>query len=266
MKRALPVLFAVLATLILASCATSNPFGEANPFVYAIGEEGSYVFTTTDRETVKAFADFGPLDYRRVTGCYDPYTGDMYGAVEGSFGKGTVDTALDLSGQFEKVTDTITYYIHKESGLQLYVPARGILLFSSTDVAALYKSTFLEASRTVNPDLALRILSSATGVYVYRPWKLPDFGFNLSDASTERFESIVILSDNVKYNVLFNMTAKEYAHSFITLLKAAYTTALREAGQRTDVAYLKSIILEDGSTVMLLDQEFDSSLLGNLFN
>lgn len=265
MKIQIPV-FCLLLCLVLVSCATTNPFGDDNPYVYGIGDRGQYVFTTTDRGTAQVFANLEVLDYSRVTGCFDPATGFMYGAIEGSFGKTAVNTALGLSGQFEKNRSGITYWTHKESGMQVFVPANGIVLFASEDIESVYDTTYLNPSRGTDTILADRILGASTGVYVSSPLLMPDLGFNIADAAMERFDFILLISDGIKYDVLFGLTDSSFADSFLTLLRSAYVGALREAGKKVDTSYLRQIILKDGTTVYLKDQDYTYELVPSILH
>ena len=259
----LPV--AVILLVLLVSCGTSNPFGEKNPFVYSIEQEGSYVFTTTDKNTVNSFADFGPLEYKRVSGFYNPDSGLFCGAVEGSFSKVAVNTALSVSKLFEKVKEgKFTFYRHKESGLQLYAPANGIILFSNGYVEDLYNQAFVNRSENSHAELATRILSASTGVYVSSPTVLPDLGFDISSEAAERFDYIVILSDSEIYNAEFSMKTEKFADSFLTLIRTAYTTALREKGEKINTSYLKTIMLKKDNSVFLLEQDYDSKLISGI--
>lgn len=259
----LPV--AVILLILLVSCGTSNPFGEKNPFVYSIEQEGSYVFTTTDKNTVNSFADFGPLEYKRVSGFYNPDSGLFCGAVEGSFSKAAVNTAMSVSKQFEKVKEgKFTFYRLKEGGLQLYAPANGIILFSNGSVSDLYAQSFVNKTENSHAELATRILSASTGVYVYSPTVLPDLGFDISAEAAERFDYIVILSDSEKYNAEFSMKTDKFADSFLTLIRTAYTTALREKGEKIYTTYLKTIMLKKDNSVYLLEQDYDSKLISGI--
>lgn len=265
MRKALFPVLAVVLSLILASCATQNPFGEKNPYVYVIGQKGSYVFSTTDKEVAESFAELDALEYKRVTGCFDPLTGRMYGAIEGDFRKGTVNTGLSVSGQFEKVKDgEITYWKHRESGIELFVPANGIILFATSGIADVIQRTFINPVPSARADLASSIISVQTGVYVNEPVLMPDLGLDLDSASAERFDYIMLLSDGKKYDLDFGLKTEDYASTFLTLLRAAYVTALREAGEKVDVGVLKNMVYSNGKTVYLKEQVFDNRIITSI--
>ncbi len=265
MRKALLPVFAVVLCLVLASCATQNPFGEENPYVYVIGQKGSYVFSTTDKEVAQSFAELEPLEYSRVTGCFDPLTGRMYGAIEGDFRRGSVNTGLSLSGQFEKVKDTgITFWRHRESGIELYVPANGIILFATSGISDVRQSTFINPVPSERADLASRIISVQTGVYVDEPVSIPDVGLDLDSASSEKFDYIILLAEGRKYDLDFGLKTEDYASTFLTLLRAAYVASLREAGEKVDVSLLKNIVYSNGKNVYLKEQVFDNSIITSI--
>ncbi len=265
MRKALLPALAVVLCLLLASCATPNPYGEENPYVYVIGQKGSYVFSTTDSEVASNFADLGPLQYRRVTGCLDPVTGRMYGAIEGDFRKGYVNTGLSVSGQFDKIRGKgLTYWKHRESGIELAVPANGIILFATDGIAGVVESTFTNPVLNERTDLASRIISVDTGVYVEKPVVMPDVGLDLDGAATERFDYIMLLADTSKYDLDFGLTTENYASSFLTLLRAAYVAALKEAGEKVNVSALKDIVFSSGKNVYLKEQVFDKKIISSI--
>lgn len=261
----LPV--AVVLLILLVSCGTTSPYGEKNPFVYSIGQEGSYVFTTTDKETIAALADIDKLKINRVTGCYDPETGLFYGAVEGSFSKGIVNTGLSVSKQVQKVRGSkITYYRQTDGDLCFYAPSNGILFFANYDIENLYLSIFKEKTAQADTVLASKILSASSGMYVKSPTMIPDLGLGLSKETAERFDSIVLLSDSEKYSVDFSLRTQDFSDSFFKLIKTAYTTALKEAGEKIDVNQLKVVILQNGLTVTLTDQDYDPSVFTGMID
>ena len=267
MKRVFFLSFAVLILFLLVSCGTSNPFGEKNPIVYSMGQEGSYVFTTTDRETVSAFVDLDKISYNRLTGCFDPQTGVFYGAVEGKFKKSIVNTGLSFSKELEKVKgDYITYYRQGDGGLCFYVPANGIVFFANSDIERLYKSVFIDHSQSPDPALSTAILTASTGVYVRSPKEILNIGLDLSSENAERFDYMLLLSDSRKYSVDFSLKTQGYSDSFFKLIKTAYTTSLKEKGEKIDLAYLKDIIVQHGLKVTLSDQEYSPSVFAGVFN
>ena len=265
MRKALLPVFCVVLCFILASCATQNPFGEKNPYVYVIGQKGSYVFSTTDKEVAQSFAELDPLEYKRVTGCFDPLTGRMYGAIEGDFKRGIVNTGLSLSGQFEKVREKdFSYWKHKDSGIELFVPANGIILFATSGIADVRQSTFLNPVPTERADLASVIVSVDTGVYVNEPVEIPDVGLDLDSAAAEKFDYIMLLANGNRYDLDFGLKTEDYASTFLTLLRAAYVTALREAGEKVDVKALKDIVYGSGKTVYLKEQVLDNKIITSI--
>lgn len=265
MRKALLPVFAVVLCLVLASCATQNPFGEENPYVYVIGQKGSYVFSTTDREVAQSFAELDPLEYSRVTGCFDPLTGRMYGAIEGDFRRGVVNTALSLSGQFEKIkASEFTYWRHRESRIELFVPANGIILFATSGIEDVRQSTFINPVPAARADLASRIITAQTGVYVDSPVTMPDVGLDLDNAASEKFDYIMLLADGRRYDLDFGLRTEDYASTFLTLLRAAYVTSLREAGEKVDVSVLKNIVYSNGKNVYLKEQVFDNRIITSI--
>lgn len=267
MKRVFFLSAVVVIMLLLVSCGTSNPFGEKNPIVYSIGQEGSYVFTTTDKETVKAVVDLDKLNYKRVSGVYNPQSGVLYGAVEGSFSRGIINTGLSFSKDLKKVKgDKITYYSLADGTMSFYVPANGIVFFANSDIERYYNSVFIDHTEQSDPALSTAILSESTGVYVINPSVIPNIGFDFSDQNAERFNYLLLLSDSVKYCLKFGLKTHNYSDSFFKLIKASYTTSLKEQGIKPDLNYLKNIIVQDGLIVTLSDQVYNPAIFTSLIN
>ncbi len=250
--------------LMLASCASVNPFTEDNPFVGAIAEDGKYIFTTTDYEEFLSL----PLEIERVSGSFDPQTEVLFGAIEGKFSKTIVTAGLNASGQFtKKKGSSITYWIHKESAIEVYVPASGIILFSTANVEQIYEKYFVEKkSNKLEPQIISSLYSNTSALYVKNPKKLPEMDMDLSGFAVDRFDFILLVADKEKYSTAFNLTTEEYANSFFTVLKASYVTMLRQNGQKPDTEYLKLIITQEGNTVNLLDQKMDKNYILRIFN
>lgn len=260
------ILLCLLVLFFLVSCASVNPFNDERPFIGAIAEDGKYLFTTTDSEAILSL----PIKINRVSGSFDPDTGVLFGAIEGAFSKTIVTAGIDASGQFTKAKeDGFTYWTHKESGIQVTVPASDIILFSTSRVKEVYDRTFGEKDYESRLDGSVikDLFSSVSGLYVNRPTQLPQTDLDLSEAAVERFDHIIIIADTETYDTGFTLTTREYSDSFFKLLKAAYTTMLKKNSQKIDLQYLKQIITQDGTTVRLLDQSLDENyILGIIQN
>ncbi|MCR5761586.1 MAG: hypothetical protein K6F82_06315 [Sphaerochaetaceae bacterium] len=250
--------------LSLVSCASMNPFTEENPFIGAIAEDGKYIFTTTDYESILSL----PIDIQRISGSYDPQTETMYGVIEGDFSKTIVNAGIKASGQFTKnKEDKLTYYVHNETGIQVTVPASGIILFSTDNIKEIYNRYFTKEKETVlDRDIISKLYSDVSGVYVKSPTELPQTGIDLSDAAVERFDYILLISDYDKFDTAFTLTTEEYADSFFKLLKAAYISMLKQNGEKADVSYLKLIITQEGNTIYLKDQDLEKNYVLQIFN
>lgn len=250
--------------LMLVSCASVNPFTEDNPFVGAIAEDGKYIFTTTDHEEILSL----PLEIERVSGSFDPQTEVLFGAIEGKFSKTIVTAGLNASGQFTKIKgSSTTYWVHKESKIELTVPASGIILFSTENVQQIYDRYFVEKKTgKLEPQIISDLYSNVSGMYVKNPKQLPEMDMDLSGFAVERFDFVILVADQEKYSTSFTLTSEEYANSFFTVLKASYVTMLRQNGQKPDTEYLKLIITQEGNTVNLLDQKMDKNYILRIFN
>ncbi len=250
--------------LLLVSCASVNPFTDEKPFVSAIAEDGKYIFTTTDYESFISL----PLDVERVSGSLDPDTGILYGAIEGKFSKTIVTAAVNASGQFDKIKgSSSTYWIHKESKMEVAVPASGIILFSTKDIESIYEKLFVEKElSSLEPEIINSLYSDVSGLYVKNPTELPKMDMDLTGFAVDRFDFILLVADSESYDASFTLTTQEYTDSFFTILKAAYVTMLRQKGERPNTEYLSLIITKDEKTVHLLDQKLDKNYILQLIN
>lgn len=267
-----PVFLAVICILLLASCATKNPIGDQEYF-QGLGLDGQFVITVnadlldvseyvqTDDTAVTYITErmnrlsLALVDRRTdippVTTEFTEF--DYYGAIEGDFSQKLVSGALSLSSLFSSSKDKKTklkFFIDNESGLELAIPASGIILFSNTDVVANYNQTYTEGRPTyISDEDALKLAMSQIGIYVSNPRTMIDLGFDITEQSLENMDSILLVMDDDKITVDFRIKSEELASSFSVLIKGSYVGKLRREGFKVNVSELKEMFTQELSTV-----------------
>ena len=266
------VLLAIVCVLLLVSCVTKNPIGDQEYF-QGLGLDGEFVITiNADLIDVSEYIESEDAavtyitermsrlslalrdrrtDVPPVTTEFTEF--DFYGAIEGDFSKKLVNGALSLSSLFSSSKDSKTklkFYVDNESGLEVAVPANGIILFSNTDVAENYNQTYTEGRTTyISDEDALKLSASQIGIYVANPRTMIDLGFEISEQSLENMDSILLVMDDDKITVDFRIKSEELASSFSVLIKASYVGNLRREGVKVNVSELKEMFTQELSTV-----------------
>lgn len=266
------VFLAIVCVLLLASCVTKNPIGDQEYF-QGLGLDGEFVITVNaDLLDVSEYVESEDAavtyitermsrlslalrdrrtDIPPVTTEFTEF--DFYGAIEGDFSKKLVNGALSLSSLFSSSKDSKTklkFYVDNESGLEVAVPADGIILFSNTDVVENYNQTYTEGRTTyISEEDALKLSASQIGIYVANPRTMIDLGFEITEQSLENMDSILLVMDDDKITVDFRIKSEELASSFSVLIKANYVGNLRREGVKVNVSELKEMFTQELSTV-----------------
>ena len=266
------VFLAIVCVLLLASCVTKNPIGDQEYF-QGLGMDGEFVITVNaDLLDVSEYVESEDAavtyitermsrlslalrdrrtDIPPVTTEFTEF--DFYGAIEGDFSKKLVNGALSLSSLFSSSKDSKTklkFYVDNESGLEVAVPADGIILFSNTDVVENYNQTYTEGRTTyISDEDALKLSASQIGIYVANPRTMIDLGFEITEQSLENMDSILLVMDDDKITVDFRIKSEDLASSFSVLIKANYVGNLRREGVKVNVSELKEMFTQELSTV-----------------
>ena len=290
MKRTARILFPALLALVffLSSCATRRPYGDAQYF-QGLGLDGEFVVTVNaELLDVDGYVESGDPGVDFITGrmtrlsmaLYDskgtagPVTEDFsefdyYGAIEGDFPKSLVNSALSVSSVFSSDKDKSTglrFFTDNGSGLQVAVPAKGIILFSSTDVVEDYRQTYTEGrAKKISDEDAARLAASQVGVYVSNPRTMISLGFDMDETALSNIESILMVMDDDVISAEFRLKSQDLADSFSVLIKAGYVGNLRREGVKVDVAKLREMFSQELDKVyvndMPLTQEQKDSIL-----
>ena len=266
------VFLTIVCVLLLASCVTKNPIGDQEYF-QGLGLDGEFVITVNaDLLDVSEFVEsedaavtyitermsrlsLALVDRRTdvppVTSEFTEF--DYYGAIEGDFSKKLVSGALNLSSLFTRAKDGKTklmFYVDNESGLEVAIPADGIILFSNTDVVENYNQTYTEGRTTyISDEDALKLSASQIGIYVANPRTMIDLGFEITEQSLENMDSILLVMDDDRITVDFRIKSEELASSFSVLIKASYVGNLRREGVKVNVSELKEMFTQELATV-----------------
>ena len=266
------VFLAIVCVLLLASCVTKNPIGDQEYF-QGLGLDGEFVITVNaDLLDVSEYVESEDAavtyitermsrlslalrdrrtDIPPVTTEFTEF--DFYGAIEGDFSKKLVNGALSLSSLFSSSKDSKTklkFYVDNESGLEVAVPADGIILFSNTDVVENYNQTYTEGRTTyISEEDALKLSASQIGIYVANPRTMIDLGFEITEQSLENMDSILLVMDDDRITVDFRIKSEELASSFSVLIKASYVGNLRREGVKVNVSELKEMFTQELATV-----------------
>lgn len=271
-------LFALALTMLLASCATIRPYG-AEHYFQALALDGQLVITINadlldlnsyldsyldaDSESAKTVLDRisrlsialkTPTDTGSLPQSPSGFSQyDFYGAIEGNFPKSLVNTALSLTGIFDKSTDpssNLKFYVDNNSGLQLAVPNSDIILFSSTSVSENISTTYTsQRPKYISDADAQRLADSQIGIYIASPTAMIDLGFDISEQVISNIDSVLILlNDNTLY-IDFRLKSEELADSFSILIKGAYISSLRRAGIKPDFDQLRQMFTQQLNTV-----------------
>ena len=281
------VYLAVICVLLLASCVTKSPIGDQEYF-QGLGLDGEFVITVNaDLFDVTEYVQTEDVAVNYITermsrlslALVDRRTDvpvvtteftefDYYGAIEGDFSKRLVNGALSLSSAFSTSKDPdskLKFFIDNVSGLELAIPAKGIILFSNTDVVGNYNRTYTEGRTTyISDEDALKLATSQIGIYVANPRTMIDLGFEITEQSLENIESILLIMDDDVISVDFRIKSEELASSFSVLIKASYVGNLRREGIKVNVSELKEMFTQELSTVsvngMPLSEEQKASI------
>ena len=287
------ILILTALLVLLSSCVTRSPLGDEQYF-QALGLDGQFVITVnadlldvgkyvnTSDEAVKYITDrMNRLslalynsngDNKLVTTDFSEF--DYYGALEGDYSKSLINSALSLSSLFTKQKDSETklkFFVDNESGLEAAIPAKGIILFSSTDVVENYKQTYTsDRVSNISSEDAARLAASQIGIYVSNPQTMIDLGFEITQTALDNIESILLIMNDDVISVDFRIKNEELANSFSVLIKAGYVGNLRKAGEKIDVASLKKMFTQELSTVrvndMPLSKEQQESIVQVVFS
>ena len=266
------VLLAIVCVLLLVSCVTKNPIGDQEYF-QGLGLDGEFVITiNADLLDVSEYVESEDAAVTYITermsrlslalvdrrSDVPPVTSeftefDYYGAIEGDFSKKLVSGALNLSSLFTRSKDGKTklkFYVDNESGLEVAIPADGIILFSNTDVVENYNQTYTEGRTTyISDEDARKLSASQIGIYVANPRTMIDLGFEITEQSLENMDSILLVIDDDRITVDFRIKSEELASSFSVLIKASYVGNLRREGVKVNVSELKEMFTQELATV-----------------
>ena len=266
------VFLTIVCVLLLASCVTKNPIGDQEYF-QGLGLDGEFVITVNaDLLDVSEYVESEDAAVTYITermsrlslalvdrrSDVPPVTSeftefDYYGAIEGDFSKKLVSGALNLSSLFTRSKDGKTklkFYVDNESGLEVAIPADGIILFSNTDVVENYNQTYTEGRTTyISDEDALKLSASQIGIYVANPRTMIDLGFEITEQSLENMDSILLVMDDDRITVDFRIKSEELASSFSVLIKASYVGNLRREGVKVNVSELKEMFTQELATV-----------------
>ena len=266
------VFLTIVCVLLLASCVTKNPIGDQEYF-QGLGLDGEFVITiNADLLDVSEYVESEDAAVTYITermsrlslalvdrrSDVPPVTSeftefDYYGAIEGDFSKKLVSGALNLSSLFTRSKDGKTklkFYVDNESGLEVAIPADGIILFSNTDVVENYNQTYTEGRTTyISDEDALKLSASQIGIYVANPRTMIDLGFEITEQSLENMDSILLVIDDDRITVDFRIKSEELASSFSVLIKASYVGNLRREGVKVNVSELKEMFTQELATV-----------------
>ena len=266
------VFLAIVCVLLLASCVTKNPIGDQEYF-QGLGLDGEFVITVNaDLLDVSEYVESEDAAVTYITermsrlslalvdrrSDVPPVTSeftefDYYGAIEGDFSKKLVSGALNLSSLFTRSKDGKTklkFYVDNESGLEVAIPADGIILFSNTDVVENYNQTYTEGRTTyISDEDARKLSASQIGIYVANPRTMIDLGFEITEQSLENMDSILLVMDDDRITVDFRIKNEELASSFSVLIKASYVGNLRREGVKVNVSELKEMFTQELATV-----------------
>ena len=266
------VFLTIVCVLLLASCVTKNPIGDQEYF-QGLGLDGEFVITVNaDLLDVSEYVESEDAAVSYITermsrlslalvdrrSDIPPVTSeftefDYYGAIEGDFSKKLVSGALNLSSLFTSSKDGKTklkFYVDNESGLEVAIPADGIILFSNTDVVENYNQTYTEGRTTyISDEDAQKLSASQIGIYVANPRTMIDLGFEITEQSLENMDSILLVMDDDRITVDFRIKSEELASSFSVLIKASYVGNLRREGVKVNVSELKERFTQELATV-----------------
>ncbi|MBR2282192.1 MAG: hypothetical protein IJ863_06190 [Spirochaetales bacterium] len=279
--KRLSALIIMALLVLLSSCVTRSPLGDEQYF-QALGLDGQFVITVNaDLLDVGKYVDTSDkaVSYiadrmgRLSIALYDPNGGsistdfsefDYYGALEGDYSKSLINSALSLSSLFTKQKDDdskLKFFVDNDSGLEVAVPTKGIILFSSTNVVDNYRQTYTsERVSNISSDDAARLAAAQIGVYVSNPRTMVDLGFEITKASLDNIESILLVMNDDIISVDFRIKSEELANSFSVLIKAGYVGNLRKNGEKIDVASLKRMFTQELSTVSVNDMPLSKEM------
>ena len=274
MKKIL--ILGVLILLLLCSCRTTKPFGDEQ-YYQALGMDGDIVVTLNSNlfdvkqyiEADNALIDFVTSRMTRFSVALteqEDNSYDYYGAVEGSFSKTLVNTALKVGGLSKQKDNEakLNFYVDEGSGLQFAIPVKDVVLFSSTSVVENYNQTFKDRVKRISDEQALKMACSQIGIYIANPKTMFDLGFDIPQSAYDNIASVLLVMDDNYVSADFKLKTQELADSFSIIIRSSYVTKLKQEGQKVDIVALKEMFTQELDKVSVKDYEFTEEQLKSI--
>ncbi len=280
MKRNVRSIFLLLILFVVflcVSCVHTTPLKD-RMYIQSFGTDGQFVITVdSSRFNLEEIANEAGLEMSSSTtyltermsrfsivlfdgsgqNSYpaDFSTMDFEGAIEGNYSKTILNTALKTIETFDKVKSEsgLKYFADTQTGLELSVPANGIILFSSSDVENNYNLALKTADKIISDELAQKLSSCAIGIYVSNPKTMLDVGLGIPQSSLENIEYMLMTIDGDILACEFKLKNESLAKSFSVLIKASYVGDLRREGLPIDIKTLKEQFVQEFDMVYVKD-------------
>ena len=256
-KRLILLSFCVL---MLVSCASVDIVTEKSPFIEKLGKEGEWVFTTNQNLT-----GIDAVNITRISGAYDPLTGNVYGAIEGDFSRFAFNTAMRISKETEKIkSQNLTFWREKNTGLLLYCPKKGIILFAKENMDDVYDIACGIPAETIDNETSIKMLESQISFFVNKPKVLPDVGINLSEKMLDSFENIKSFLNNNVLDAQIEFKTENNAKTCFTMLKAAFVTKAILSGEKPDYKRISETVILEGNLLFIKNFEVPEEQINSL--
>lgn len=255
MRKSLSIVF-ILILLFTTSCVHHSPF--VNEYYFQSMGSDNEIVITADIEKLKTLETInlpktGNVDEiikrsDRFSVAFNPKTTqkypleikdyDYYGAFEGNFGKGLINTALNVATNLKKVSeDGVKYYTNGE--ISVASPINGIVLFSTSSYTDTLKETILEREKKISDEISQKMASSTIAVFVNRPETLLDLGFEMPQTTLKQIKECVLLLDETDGILSLSgdliMWDESGARTMNTLLKNQLIQSIKKSGEKLDV-------------------------------
>ncbi len=193
-RRANIVLLGIILTALLTGCAHRPAYRDPY-FFETLGSDSQLMVTMRNdalhNVVVYAFPEFGGEESEilfdradRISVAVPTTPGDhpvgLYGGVEGRIPKVLTRLGLNASHEWNRTRDGFTYYRSDESGFELAVPKRGIIVFADRNLHEVYDRMTEHRVVYVPRELTQQFLDADAALYSASPDGMNLFGEQVS--------------------------------------------------------------------------------------
>jgi hypothetical protein len=274
------VKYIIGATLVLASfvsCTTTTVVSPENNIVplQSIAKEGDTLLVIdakSEKEIVSSLlgdaisdrAERITLEITPTTDKYPMQDFDINAVLEGAFPSFLTKVILSGSGAEMARVDGYPYYV--VDGNQVGVLKSNMLGYSTQSYASL-AADIDKKGEYISKEDVLNLYDSDIGFFALKPQTIFDLGLGLTQPMIRHMDSILIVIDTGKENILsatFNLDSENSAKTLNKLVKMGYIGQLKKAGQKLDYSVLKIMFTGEGDIVNITEMPLTDEQIAGL--